>query len=366
MPTSYRVAVIGHTGRGNYGHGVDTVWLELPHCEIVGVADADPQGLAAAVTRLAAPKGFADYRQMLDEAKPDIVAIGPRWLDQHRDMVLEAAQRGMHIYMEKPMCRTLKEADEMVAACNEHGIKLAVAHQTRYSPKLHVVSDMIYDGRIGTVLELRGRGKEDRRGGGEDLWVLGSHVMNLIHHFGGEPTWCMANVLQDGKRITKEDVVEGPEGIGPLAGDSLSAMYGMDDGVTAYFASTRNMGVKSRFGLQIFGSEGIIEIVSGYLPAVSYLPDPTWSPGRSDAKWIPVSSAGPGQPEPLPDGGLNAGNVLACQDLLAAIEEDRLPECSVYEGRTTVEFIAAIFESHRLASRVEMPLENRQNPLTLL
>jgi len=176
----------------------------------------------------------------------------------------------------------------------------------------------------------------------------------------------MANVLQDGKRITKEDVVEGPEGIGPLAGDSLSAMYGMDDGVTAYFASTRNMGVKSRFGLQIFGSEGIIEIVSGYLPAVSYLPDPTWSPGRSDAKWIPVSSAGPGQPEPLPDGGLNAGNVLACQDLLAAIEEDRLPECSVYEGRTTVEFIAAIFESHRLASRVEMPLENRQNPLTLL
>lgn len=366
MPAKYRVAVIGHTGRGNYGHGVDTVWLQLPQCEIVGVADADQQGLADAVKRLSAPKGFADYRQMLDEAKPDIVAIGPRWLDQHHEMVLAAAERGMHIYMEKPMCRTLEEADEMAAACEKHDVKLAVAHQTRYSPKLHVISDMILDGRIGKVLELRGRGKEDRRGGGEDLWVLGSHVMNLMHHFGGEPNWCMADVLQDGKAVTKEHVADGPEGIGPLAGDSLTAMYGMDDGVTGYFASTRNMGVASRFGLQIFGSEGVIEILSGYLPAVNYLPDPTWSPGRSGAKWILVSSAGPGQPEPLPDGGLNAGNLLACQDLLAAIEEDRQPECSVYEGRTTVEMIAAVFESHRLGKAVEMPLKNRKNPLTML
>ena len=225
---------------------------------------------------------------------------------------------------------------------------------------------MIYDGRIGKVLELRGRGKEDRRGGGEDLWVLGSHVMNLMHHFGGEPNWCMANVMQDGKPVAKEHVAEGAEGIGPLAGDSLTAMYGMDDGVTAYFASTRNMGVGKRFGLQIFGSEGIIEILTGYLPAVNFLPDPNWSPGRSGAKWIPVSSAGPGQREPLPDGGSNAGNVLACKDLIAAIEEDRLPECSVYEGRTTVAMIAAVFESHRLAAPVEMPLKNRKNPLTML
>ncbi|MEO8494672.1 MAG: Gfo/Idh/MocA family oxidoreductase, partial [Planctomycetota bacterium] len=286
MPDKYRVAVIGHTGRGNYGHGVDTVWLELPQCEIVGVADADEPGLAAAVKRLSAPKGFADYRQMLDEVKPHIVAIGPRWLDQHHAMVLAAAERGMHVYMEKPMCRTLEEADEMAAACEKHNIKLAVAHQTRYSPKLHVVLDMILDGRIGKVLELRGRGKEDRRGGGEDLWVLGSHVMNLMHHIGGEANWCMANVMQDGHAVTKEDVAEGAEGIGPLAGDSLTAMYGMDNGVTAYFASTRNMGIKSRFGLQIFGSEGIIEILTGYLPSVQYLPDPVWSPGQSGAQWI--------------------------------------------------------------------------------
>ena len=122
MPTKFRIGVIGHTGRGNYGHGIDTVWSQFKdRCEIVAVADADDKGRAEAVKRLEAPRSYADYRQMLDEAKPQIVAICPRWLDQHRDMVVAPAERGMHIYMEKPMCRTLAEADEMVAACEKHG-----------------------------------------------------------------------------------------------------------------------------------------------------------------------------------------------------------------------------------------------------
>ena len=79
----YRVGVIGHTGKGNYGHGLDTVWAHLSNCEIVGVADADESGLKSAVKRLGAKQGYADYRKMLDEAKPQIVSIGPRWLDQH-------------------------------------------------------------------------------------------------------------------------------------------------------------------------------------------------------------------------------------------------------------------------------------------
>jgi predicted dehydrogenase len=365
MTAKYRIGVIGHTGRGNYGHGLDRVWLDMPDCEIVGVADADAPGREQAVKRLQVPRGYADYREMLDETKPDIAAVCPRWLDQHCEMVVAAAERGIHVYMEKPMCRTLAEADRMVAACEKHNVKLAIAHQTRYSPKLDVVRNMIADGKIGDVLELRGRGKEDRRGGGEDLWVLGSHVMNLIHYFGGEPKWCFAKVLQDNRPVSKDDVVEGAEGIGPLAGDTVHAMYGLDDGVSAYFGSRRNAAGR-RFGLQIFGSTGVIEVLTGHLPSVSFLPDPTWCPGRSGAKWIPVSTAGPGKPEMQQDRGLHGGNLLACADLLAAIEQDRLPECNVYEARLTVEMIAAVFESHRLGRPADLPLKNRENPLLSL
>src|SRR5687768_9192941 len=115
----YRIGVIGNTGRGNYGHGIDTVWLQMPQCEIVGVADPDEQGRASAAQRLKAPKSYADYRQLLDEAKPDIVAICPRWIDEHRDMAVAAAERGMHMYTEKPFCRTPAEADQIIAACDK-------------------------------------------------------------------------------------------------------------------------------------------------------------------------------------------------------------------------------------------------------
>ena len=74
-PRKLRVGVIGHTGRGNYGHGLDTVWQKLPDTEIVAVADAHVNGLANARKRLQVPQGFADYREMLRKVKLDIVAV---------------------------------------------------------------------------------------------------------------------------------------------------------------------------------------------------------------------------------------------------------------------------------------------------
>ena len=364
-PKKHKVAVIGHTGRGNYGHGIDTVWLEIKETEIVAVADANPEGLAAARKRLSAPKAYPDYRKMLELEKPDIVAVCPRWIDQHHAMIMAALSHGCHVYTEKPFCRTLKEADEVVKTCERDNLKLAIAHQTRYSPKLSVVKRLIEDDKIGKLLEIRGRGKEDRRGGGEDLWVLGSHVMNLIHFFGGEPEWCFAEVLNNDRRITQADVKPGAEGIGPLAGNQVRAMYGLPEGVTAHFDSQQNV-PGGRFGIQIFGSKGIIEVLTGYLPDVHILEDPAWSPGRSKKSWKPISSQGIDQPESLGKNSLHAGNIAACQDLLESIEQDRLPECNFYEARSTIEMIAGVFESHRLNQPTRLPLTNRENPLTQL
>src|SRR5262245_19934909 len=221
MATTYRVGIIGRTGKGNYGHGLDTVWAELPNVEVVAVADDDATGLAEAAQRTRAKQSYADYRMMLDKEKPDIVAVAPRWLDAHRDMVVAVAERGCHMFLEKPLCRTLEEADEMVAACERHHVKLAIAHQTRYSPRMARAKEAIDHGRIGDVLELRGRGKEDSRAGGEDLMVLGTHIMDVIRLFAGDPKWCFARILQDVKPVTKSEVRLGNEGIGPLAGDAI-------------------------------------------------------------------------------------------------------------------------------------------------
>ncbi len=365
----YRVAVIGHTGHGNYGHGLDRVWLDIPDTKIVGVADADAKGLAATVKRLGNPKGFEDYRRMLDEVKPELVTVAPRWLGEHRDMVVAAAERGVRgIYLEKPMCRTLAEADEMIDACKKNNVKLAMAHQTRYSPKLKVMREMLDSGQLGHVVEFRTRGKEDRRGGGEDLWVLGTHVLDLMHALGGDPKSCFATVWEDGRPIEAKDVKPGPEGIGSLAGDEVHATYRLAGGATGYFDSVRNTGGRpTRFGIRIYGGKGVLELFdTGPLPDVRFLADPSWSPGRTGKKWISVSSTGVGKEEPLENRGLHGGNVLAIKDLSAAIEEDREPISNMYEARTATEMIVAVFESQRIGGPVTLPLKNRQNPLTML
>ena len=369
MPT-YRVAVIGSTGRGNYGHGLDTVWFDIPGARIVAVADDNKTGLENALKRLKGAKGYADYRKMLDEEKPQYVSVSQRFVDRHAEMVIECANRGIHMYVEKPLCQTLKQADDMIAACRKTGVKVAVAFQTRYSPKLAIVKQLLEEGRIGDVLEFRARGKEDARGGGEDLWVLGSHLFNMIHHLGGEPEWCQARVFQAEKPVTKEHVKQGNEGIGLLAGDEVHATWGLAGGAIATFNSKKSMGgptgTPSRFGIQIFGSKGIIEVLMGSLPDVKLLEDPSWSPGRSGKMWVNVSSEGVGAEEPLKDASLHAGNVLAVKDLIAAVEDDREPEANIYEARLTVEMIASVFESHRVNGTVSFPLKNRDNPLGML
>ena len=362
----FKVAIIGATGRGDYGHGIDTVWRDVPNATVVAVADEQEQGRAEAARRTGALQAYADYRQMLDRERPDVVAIAPRWIDRHRDMCIAAIERGCHIFMEKPFCRDLTEADEIVTACEKQGTKLAIAHQTRWSPPVEVVKREMANGIIGKLLEVRTRGKEDSRGGGQDLWVLGSHVLDLMRLFAGDPESCYASVRTQGRRSTAADVHPADEGIGPIVGDTISAMYALPGAAVGYFGSHRGAaGNPTRFGLQIFGSEGVIEVLTGHPAECHFLADSSWSPGRSGKNWVSISSNGVGRPETLPVGAHHA-NVLAVSDLLDCIVDgDRQPKCSVYDARWTVEMIAAVFESHRLQGPVALPLASRKHPLAV-
>lgn len=367
MAERLRVGLIGRTGKGSYGHGIDTVWADVPGTEVVAVADDHQAGRRDAQKRTKAATAYADYREMLDKERLHIVAIGPRWIDQHRDMALAAADHACHVYMEKPFVQTPAQADEVIRACEMRHLKLALAHQSRYSPTAILARRLIEEGQIGDVLEMRGRGKEDQRGGGEDLWVLGSHVLDLMRFFAGDALDCFATVTTGGRPIGAGDIVDGNEGLGLLAGDAVQARYTFPNGIVGSFSSVRGKGGNpSRFGLQIFGSRGILEIDTGYPAPVWLLKDPGWSPGRSKTTWRPVTSNGIDQVETITNGGLHAGNVAAVTDLLDAIQNDRQPGCSMYDGRAVVEMIAAVFASQRAGKPVSLPLVERANPLAAM
>jgi predicted dehydrogenase len=372
-----RLAVIGHTGRGNYGHGLDTMWQQIPEVQICAVADADPAGLAAAVNLLKPGKSYSDYHVMLAEQRPEVVAVGPRHVDQHRDMLLAAIQHGVRgIYIEKPFVRTPAEADEVLRAANAAGVRSAVAHRNRFHPVLPVLRQLLADGKIGRVLEYRGRGKEDARGGALDLWVLGSHVMNLAAYFGGSPVAVSATLLQDGRLVQKADVREGAEGIGLLAGNELHARFELQSGLPFFFDSVQHARRRdaatdrpASFGLQIIGTEGVIDLRADQHPLAAIREGSPFDPDFAQPRaWQVVSSAGIGKPEP--DANLAqtlTSQVLPGRDLLAAMRESRQPLCDGEQGRQTIEMICGVFESHRLnGQRVNFPLQTRVNPLSLL
>jgi hypothetical protein len=114
---------------------------------------------------------------MLDRETPQFVAVAPRWIDCHREMIVACAERGAHVFCEKPLAPTLADCDAIVAACERSHVKLAMAFQTRYSPRFARVRELIASGAIGEVLELRGA-----RQGGPQGRRRGPVRPRLAHH----------------------------------------------------------------------------------------------------------------------------------------------------------------------------------------
>jgi len=343
------------------------MWRSIPASKIVAVADPDPTGLADALKRLGAPQPFADFRRMLTDVKPDIVAIGPRHVDQHAAMCLAAIAAGARgIYVEKPFCRTPAEADSVIEAAAKAGTKIAIAHRNRYDPVFPVIKRLIKAGELGTILEYRGRGKEDARGGMLDFWVLGSHVSNLATGLGGDPVACSAMLYQGDRPCGPADVREGDEALGLLAGNRVHARFDLAGGVPYFFDSVQNAGTKDAgFGLQVIGTKGILDFRIDRQPLAHFRAGNPFQPTTAAQPWQPVSSAGIGQPEPIADLAKRlSSHQIAGEDLIAAIQENRPPICDDRQGRVTVEMACAIFGFHRQGGqRITFPLANRENPL---
>ena len=352
------VGVIGHTGQGNYGHGEDTVWFKIPQTKIVAVADADPKGLADAAQRLGGVKAYADYKVMLAETKPDIAAICARHIHEHRDMIVAAVGAGVKgIYIEKPFVRTLAEADEIVKLCAEKGVRLAIAHRNRYHPVIDVVKQLVASGEIGELKEVRVRGKQDQRGGGLDLWVLGGHGFNLATLFTGAAISCEATILVEGRPATKADIRPGDEGVGLIVGDELHARYETKSGIPLYFDSKKGTPAKGTpFGARLIGTKGVISLQIDEEPLAIL---------ERDGVKTPITTAGIGKPEPIKDiKQVNGGHHGAVRDLLAAIAEKREPLCGPEAGRETVELTLAVFASFVAdGKKVALPLAGRAHPL---
>jgi len=358
----YKACIIGDSKMGGYGHCIQYAFALRDDVATVALADPDESGRTRHAKEVGVERTYADYREMLEKERPDLVAVAPRWTVNHKDYMLACAEAGAHGFIEKPFCDDLSNGDEMVAAIEAKNLKWAIAFNFRGMPLVQHAKRLVEQGLIGTVLEARGRGKEDRRAGGEDLIVLGAHVLDLMRFFmGGSPIWCTADITDKGRASTATNVRQATEPLGPIVGDRVHAMYGFPNGVVGYFDSMLNPdGNGGRFGIDIYGTRGILSI---RIPAgdstvrVQCLEKSTWS----DGAWKPLPDA----PSVEMKDPHRERNRIITDDLIAAIEEDRRPVFSVQDGLASWEMTQAVFDSCVQGGRVAIPLTNRKHPLDL-
>jgi predicted dehydrogenase len=132
-----RIAVVG---AGQFGRKhIETVRNE-PQCELVAVADPAYKG----------EKGFADYRRMLDEAKPEGVIIAtPNAL--HVPVGLACVERGVPMLVEKPIADTVSASNELVRAAERARVPLLVGHHRRHNPIIEKAREIVQGGGIGRL-----------------------------------------------------------------------------------------------------------------------------------------------------------------------------------------------------------------------
>jgi predicted dehydrogenase len=357
MAKQFRTVVIGRTGRGNYGHGLDVAAATHPRFQVVAVADDDAAGLGKAGERLNVKPRYLDWREMLRREKPEAAVIAMRWIDCHEEMALAAIEAGCHLFMEKPIAPTLAACDRIVDLSDRTHRRIVVAHNMRCCPILDHVQQRLAGGVIGDLLELRARGKEDRRAGGEDMMVLGTHLFDMMRRFAGDPAWVFGRVLVNGRDLQRGDVrVDGPEGMGPIAGDDITAVYGFASGLTGYFASRASNDTSGqRWGLDLVGTKGTLRIRAGHVPEIwvsSSRPD-------QDPVWRRLDLPGGIRPTSQAE-----ANHLLLDDLAAAIDNNREPEAGARTARWTIEMTHGVYASQRSGGRVRLPLERRSHPLS--
>ena len=354
----YRAAAIGRTGRGNWGHGLHLGLKNHPRIEVVAVADEDAEERQAKQAELAAPRAYADWREMLAAEQPEVVTVGPRWTDCHLEMVLACLEVGAHVYCEKPMTWSLAEGDQIVAKAEATGLKVAVAHQGAYLPLIRHVKEVLAQGRIGAVLAIRTHGKQDRRGGGEDMIVLGTHSFNMMRLFAGDVAWMTAHVTHEGRALTVEDVREATEPVGPVAGDCINSYFAFKNGVSGSFDSRKYAeGGGQRMGMEIEGSEGVIALRGGGSGPAMLYPHPVFDAADANQQWIPLDE--------VADESLSTGNDLAVADLIDAAETDREPLSSARDAVAALEMILGAYEAEITGGRVAFPMQRREHPLVV-
>lgn len=299
---------------------------------------------------------FADYRDMLETVRPQLVAITTP-SGSHYRMGLDAIEAGASVIIEKPLTLSLREADELLEKARERGVWIAVGHIYRYFPLVADLAREIRSGQHGKVLygDVKVRWGHDQAYYDQAAWrgtyaQDGGAVMNQSIHALDLMTYLMGSDIVSAKgtldRMTHRMEAE----------DFGLAILRMQDGAWCAFEGTTNTDPK-RQEASFFVLTEKLEIRGGILAGKVRMTIRDRS-GKNHlfaymrrlltARWR--------------SGGLAGIRMLfhphteLYRDFLEALDENRAPRADGLSGRNALEAVLLIYQSAVSGCEERLPI----------
>lgn len=230
--------------------------LKARDTELVAVMDVNQDRVKKIADDFSIPKFYTKEDQLLEDKNVEAVYIAtPGHL--HAKQAIAASKHGKHILCEKPMALTVKECEEMIAACQENHVKLTTGFMMRFHPHHLKAKELIESKAIGEIVKARAQWNfwyppkaglwrhAPDLGGGGCLMDVGIHCVDLLRFLVGE----VAEVVA----LTGNVIFQYPvEDISTLALKFKTGAHGIIE--NSFAVDSKN----SPNGVELYGTKGVI------------------------------------------------------------------------------------------------------------
>ena len=262
---------------GFVGANVNSTWssqshypalLASPDVELTAVCTSKPESAEEARQAFGAKLAFHDFREMVSSPEIDAVAVVVR-VPLHYEPTKAAIEAGKHVYTEWPLGRTTSEAEELAALARAKGVQTAVGLQSRVSPALLYIKELIDTGYVGEVLSchvttMRGGSFErpssdtwnlDASQGANTLTIANGHVIDALRMVLGDFTRVACIVTTQVQQIYETDTRKFVEVTSP---DNVRVSGQLERGAAASVHVGTVPWGGSGFRMEIYGRDGTV------------------------------------------------------------------------------------------------------------
>jgi len=229
----------------------------VPNAKLAAIADSNKAAADAVGAQTGVAQVYGDYRALLENRDIEAVVVAtPTFLKL--EVVKAAAQAGKHIFCEKPMALTLKEADEFIRTSEKARIKFQVGYQRRFDPSYMRVKQAIDSGEIGTMLLLRSNTRDppQKVAGWADPKVSGGIFLDTSSHDYDVIRWLSGSeaesIIADGATTAYPEL----KGLGDK--DTTMTIIRLANGALAHVDACRVSVYGYDIRAEVVGTEGAV------------------------------------------------------------------------------------------------------------